>query len=120
MSLREHAPGGSDQGDASVIFEERSYGFTSPVIRENLFVGTHQVQKRICYCTDSRDCKPAQVLDIGQLTITGEQPYGLSVRYLARSAGGRPSLCRSVAAHVAPMRKLWLSQMYGMPPSASQ
>ena len=73
MSLRPLAAGNTNQSQTGAIFEDHSYGFNAPVDREQALHGMQQLQKRICYCTDSTDCNPSRLINLGELTITGEE-----------------------------------------------
>ncbi|CDI87078.1 cysteine repeat modular protein, putative [Eimeria praecox] len=68
MSVRLTAANSGDL-DTSSAFEWHMYGFTSLVNRELALGGLRQVQKMICYCTDSTTCTPDRLVNIGQLTI---------------------------------------------------
>lgn len=74
MSLR---PATQQQNDTAGVFEEHAYGFKSLVNRETVFVDSHQLEKRICYCTDSLDCSPQRLFEIGRLILKGKKFFEL-------------------------------------------
>ncbi|CDJ28361.1 uncharacterized protein EMH_0014250 [Eimeria mitis] len=56
--------------ESSSPYEEHMYGFRSLVDRKLALAGMQQVQKMICYCTDSTRCTPDRLVNIGTLTIS--------------------------------------------------
>lgn len=70
MSLRSQTTKGGTTRSTTES-EEHYYGFSSLVNRKKALSGIPQLQKRICYCTDSTVCTPDRLMDIGQLTING-------------------------------------------------
>lgn len=99
-------------GDSGSPFEDHMYGFRSLVNRERALGGMQQVQKMICYCTDSTACTPDRLVNIGTLTITG----GFSRRCLSAFPLQPSCISRTVhlsLSNVAWMNLLLFAQTYG-------
>ncbi|OEH75896.1 cysteine repeat modular [Cyclospora cayetanensis] len=85
MTLREHTGiVSSEETGAHSGLEPHAYGFESLVIREQALAKTQQLRKRICYCSDSTDCSPKRLMDIGELVITDVWDTDFRISVVAR------------------------------------